>query len=85
MRLQDLIECSGYIPQTAAEAKDPRFSRALSVDVDIHTMDEQYKKLFGPFTEQELQEQGCKYGQYWCSTDKVYKCRQTPKKTRTSK
>lgn len=83
MRLQELLECSGYIPQTAEEAQDPRWSRALSVDVGIHTMDEQYKKMFGPFPE-ELQEEGCKYGRYWCSTDKMYKCRQAPKKTRAS-
>lgn len=82
MRLQDLLECSGYIPQTPEEAKDPRWSRALSVDVGIHTMDEQYKKMFGPFD--ELNEESCKYGRYWCSTDKRYKCRQGPKQNRSS-
>lgn len=49
MRLQDLLECSGYIPQTPEEARDPRWSRALSVDVNIHTMEEQYRKMYGPF------------------------------------
>jgi len=83
MRLQDLLECSGYIPQTEAEARDPRWSRALSVDVNMHTMDEQYKKLFGPF-EDTVTEESCKYGRYWCSTDKKYKCRQAPKQSRAS-
>lgn len=26
----------------------------------------------------------CKYGRYYCSTDKKYKCRKEPKKTRTT-
>jgi hypothetical protein len=30
-------ECSGYIPKNAKEAKDPRWSNALSVDVDSST------------------------------------------------
>lgn len=30
-------ECSGYIPKNAKEAKDPRWSNALSVDVGIDT------------------------------------------------
>jgi hypothetical protein len=83
MRLQDLLECSGYIPQTPEEAKDPRWSRALSVDVNIHTMDEQYQKMYGPF-EDTVTEESCKYGRYWCSTDKKYKCRQAPKQTRNT-
>ena len=29
-------------------------------------------------------EENCKYGRYYCTTDKKYKCRQGPKQTRTS-
>lgn len=29
-------------------------------------------------------EEGCKYGSYYCTTDKKYKCRQSPKQTRQS-
>lgn len=46
MRLQELIECSGYIPKNEKEAKDPRWSRALSVDVGIHTMEQQLADIF---------------------------------------
>ncbi len=28
--------------------------------------------------------ENCKHGRYYCSTDKKYKCRKTPKKTRTT-
>ena len=28
--------------------------------------------------------EGCKYGRYYCSTDKKYKCRQGPKQSRTN-
>lgn len=35
--LTRLNECSGYIPKNAKEAKDPRWSNALSVDVDSST------------------------------------------------
>ena len=80
MRLQELVECSGYIPQTEAEARDPRWTTALTQDIGINTMQEQLDRLFP----QELDESGCKYGRYWCSTDKKYKCRQGPKQTRQS-
>lgn len=46
MRLQELVECSGYIPKNETEAKDPRWSRALSVDVGIHTMEQQLADIF---------------------------------------
>lgn len=36
-------ECSGYIPKNAKEAKDPRWSNALSVDVDIDTPNKNLK------------------------------------------
>jgi len=31
-----------------------------------------------------LETESCKYGRYFCSTDKKYKCRQGPKKSRGS-
>lgn len=33
MRLNDLFEASGHIPVNDEEAKDPRWSNALSVDI----------------------------------------------------
>jgi KaiC/GvpD/RAD55 family RecA-like ATPase len=46
MRLQELLECSGYIPKNEKEAQDPRWERALSVDVGIHTMEQQIADIF---------------------------------------
>jgi hypothetical protein len=46
MRLQELVESSGYIPRTESEARDPRWSRALSVDVGINTMREEIKNIY---------------------------------------
>jgi len=42
--LQQFMECSGYIP-SEAERDDPRFSRALSVDVHPQTMKRQAKDM----------------------------------------
>lgn len=33
---------------------------------------------------ESLEEEECKYGRYWCSTDNKYKCRKGPKQTRES-
>jgi hypothetical protein len=46
MRLQELVECSGYIPKNAEEAKDPRWSRALSVDVHPDTMKKEIAVMY---------------------------------------
>ena len=32
--------------------------------------------------EETLDEMNCKYGKYWCTTDKKYKCRKGPKKSK---
>ncbi len=41
-----IAECAGYIAQTPEEAKDPRFSMSMTVDVGIHTMQEQLAAFF---------------------------------------
>jgi len=46
MTLRELIESSGYIPRNAKEAKDPRWSTALSVDVNTHTMPDMLAKFY---------------------------------------
>jgi hypothetical protein len=40
-----LLECSGYIPKNKKEAKDPRWSNALSVDVTPQTPTKNAKAL----------------------------------------
>jgi hypothetical protein len=40
-----LLECSGYIPKNKKEAKDPRWSNALTVDVHPDTPNKNMKAL----------------------------------------
>ena len=44
--LNHIPESSGYIPKNAKEAKDPRWSAALSVDVHTDTMKKQISAFF---------------------------------------
>ena len=43
---EGVAESSGYIPRTAKEAQDPRWSSALTVDVHTDTMKKQIAKFF---------------------------------------
>jgi hypothetical protein len=46
MKIRELIESSGYIPRTKEEARDPRWSSALTADVGLTTMQDQLAKFF---------------------------------------
>jgi len=46
MKIKELSESGGYIPRNASEAKDPRWSTALSVDVNTHTMKDMLAKFY---------------------------------------
>lgn len=46
MIIRDLTEASGYIARNAEEAKDPRWSASLSVDVKTDTMRKQIGAFF---------------------------------------
>ena len=45
VRKGKLLECSGYIPKNKREAKDPRWSNALTVDVHPNTPNKNMKAL----------------------------------------
>ena len=49
------------------------FELALYIDKALEQMDAR-----------QLEESACKYGRYYCSTDKKYKCRKAPKQSRTN-
>jgi len=46
MKIKDILEASGYIPRNAKEAKDPRWSSSLTVDVHTDTMRKQLAAFF---------------------------------------
>ncbi len=50
-------ESSGYIPRNSKEAKDPRWSSALTDDVTTHTMRDQISKFFPTTAPDDGQEQ----------------------------
>jgi hypothetical protein len=50
-------ESSGYIPRNSKEAKDPRWSSALTDDVTTHTMRDQISKFFPTTAPNDGQEQ----------------------------
>jgi hypothetical protein len=50
-------ESSGYIPRNSKEAKDPRWSSALTDDVTTHTMRDQISKFFPTTAPKDGQEQ----------------------------
>jgi hypothetical protein len=58
MKIQDIVtESSGYIPRTAKEAQDPRWSSALTVDVHTDTMKKQIAKFFPTLAPKDGQSQ----------------------------
>ena len=46
MKIRELTEASGYIAKNAKEAKDPRYSASLTVDVKMDTMRKQLNAFF---------------------------------------
>lgn len=46
MKIKDILEASGYIPRNAKEAKDPRWSSSLTVDVHTDTMRKQLAAFY---------------------------------------
>ena len=40
-----LLECSGYIPKNKKEAKDPRWSNSLTVDIKPGAINKNLKAL----------------------------------------
>ena len=50
-------ESSGYIPRNSQEARDPRYSSALTADVTTHTMRDQIGKFFPTAAPDDGQEQ----------------------------
>lgn len=46
MNIRELIETSGYIARNAEEAKDPRYSASLTVDVKTDTMRKQLDAFY---------------------------------------
>lgn len=46
MKIRELTEASGYIARNAKEAKDPRWSAGLTVDVKTDTMRKQLAAFF---------------------------------------
>jgi hypothetical protein len=50
-------ESSGYIPRNSQEARDPRYSSALTSDVTTHTMRDQISKFFPTAAPKDGQEQ----------------------------
>lgn len=46
MKIRELIEASGYIAKNSKEARDPRWSTSLTVDVKTDTMRKQLNAFF---------------------------------------
>jgi len=73
------------------------FSKAAGIDADTEINGKPYFDLVAeyllPYAEKETAkkkkdesiEEGCKYGRYYCSTDKKWKCRTGPKQSRKKK
>jgi hypothetical protein len=57
MKIWELTESSGYIAKNAKEARDPRFSASLSVDVKTDTMRKQLNAFFPTSAPRDGQEQ----------------------------
>jgi hypothetical protein len=55
--IRDLTEASGYIARNAEEARDPRWSASLSVDVKTDTMRKQISAFFPTTAPNDGQEQ----------------------------
>jgi hypothetical protein len=46
MKIRELTEASGYIAKNSKEARDPRYSASLTVDVGTDTMRKQLAAFF---------------------------------------
>lgn len=57
MKIRELTEASGYIARNAKEAKDPRYSASLTVDVKTDTMRKQLNAFFPTAAPQDGQTQ----------------------------
>jgi len=57
MKIKDILEASGYIPRNAKEAKDPRWSSSLTVDVHTDTMRKQLAAFYPTTAPDDGQEQ----------------------------
>jgi len=57
MKIRELTEASGYIAKNAKEARDPRYSASLTVDVKTDTMRKQLNAFFPTSAPQDGQAQ----------------------------
>jgi hypothetical protein len=57
MKIWELTESSGYIARNSKEARDPRYSASLTVDVKTDTMRKQLNAFFPTSAPQDGQKQ----------------------------
>lgn len=84
MKLRDLIENQYGVAKKPQSYNDPNWAKKLSKEQLGKLIGPDYKKKKKEIKSNPVNEDDCKYGRYYCSTDKKWKCRQGPKQTRES-